>query len=99
MITNIRKITYPLDNPSPFGETQTSWDLGEDEDLSVNTITDNDMPGVAHVFIAEHYAGNCIGETMVWEHELPGSFALAVARLLMYDYDISFPDWEPPKYK
>lgn len=98
MIKNIGKITYPLNNPLIFGETQTVWNVGETEDLSVNQITDVDLPEVSHVFIAEHYAGNCVGETMVWKHEFPGSFALALARLLTYDYEIQFEDWEPPKH-
>lgn len=99
MIKNIGKITYPPNNTLIFGETHTVWNIGEKEDISVNQITDENLPEVSHVFIAEHYSGSCVGETMVWEHEFPGSFALALARLLTFDYEMSFEDWEPPKYK
>lgn len=99
MIKNIGKSIYPPNNTLIFGETQSTWTVGKQEDLSVNKITDKDIPGVCHMFIAELYAGSCVGETMVWEHEFSGSFALALARLLTYDYEISFVEWEPPKYK
>ncbi len=99
MIKNIGETAYPSNNTLIFGETQRTWTIDEQGNLSVNKITDKNIQDVFHVFIAEHYAGNCVGETMVWKHEFPGSFALAVARLLTYDYEISSDDWEPSKYK
>lgn len=98
MFKNIGKSIYPTNNTLIFGETQSTW-TDVQGNLSVNKITDKDIPGVSHVFIAEHYAGSCVGETRVWEHEFSSSFALAVARLLTYDYEISFEDWEPPTHK
>ena len=99
MFKYIGKSIYSSNNTLIFGETQYTWTADEQGNLSVNKITDNDLSGVAHIFIAEHYAGNCVGETIIWEHEFLGSFALAVARLLTYDYEISFEDSEPPKHK